>query len=227
MKKPEIDYREFRFSRINEPQFRHLWLLLGWVGYFVLYFLTENFIPVERCTPIHCHLDDLIPFNEFFLIFYCAWYVLVFGSLLYYLLYDVKSFSNLQKFIMVTQAVAMLIYILFPSRQDMRPDEFVRDNVLTHLMAFIYDFDTATGVCPSLHVGYSLGILSVFAKKHGWRSGWTYAILFLVVMISISTAFVKQHSVIDIVAALPLGLLAEAVVFGKNCWIPRLSKQHA
>ena len=82
MKKAVVDYREFRLSRINEPRFSHLKLLLGWVGYFILYFLTENLIPAERCHPVHCALDDLIPFNEFFLIFYCAWYLLVFGSLL-------------------------------------------------------------------------------------------------------------------------------------------------
>ena len=46
MKKPVVDYRQFRLSKINEPQFAHLKLLLGWVVYFLFYFLTENFIPV-------------------------------------------------------------------------------------------------------------------------------------------------------------------------------------
>ena len=53
MKKPMVDYREFRLSRLNDPRFSHLKLLLGWVGYFVLYFLTENLIPAEKCTPVH------------------------------------------------------------------------------------------------------------------------------------------------------------------------------
>ena len=42
MKKPVVDYRELRLSNINEPRFKHVKLLLGWVGYFILYFLTEN-----------------------------------------------------------------------------------------------------------------------------------------------------------------------------------------
>ena len=37
-------------------------------------------------------------------------------------------------------------------------------------------------------------------------------------MISVSVAFVKQHSVVDIAAAIPVGLLAEYVVYGK--WKP-------
>ena len=82
MKRQAIDYRGFRLSRINEPRFRHLKLLLGWVFYFAMYFITENLIPASRCHPIHCALDDLIPFNEFFVIFYVGWYFLVFGALL-------------------------------------------------------------------------------------------------------------------------------------------------
>ena len=70
MRKPVVDYRTFRLRRLNEPQFSHLKYLLGWVGYFILYFLTENLIPAENCHPVHCRLDDIIPFNELFLIPY-------------------------------------------------------------------------------------------------------------------------------------------------------------
>ena len=43
MRKPVVDYRSFRLSKINEPQFKHLQYLLGWVGYFILFFLTTSF----------------------------------------------------------------------------------------------------------------------------------------------------------------------------------------
>ena len=45
MKTPVVDYRRFRFSRLNTPEFSHLKLLAGWLAYFALYFLTENLIP--------------------------------------------------------------------------------------------------------------------------------------------------------------------------------------
>ena len=222
MKKPVVDYREFRFSRLNEPRFSHIKLLAGWIFYFSMYFITENLIPAERCTPIHCKLDDLIPFNEFFVIFYVGWYFLIFGSLLYTFLYKIENFRRLQIYIMVTQAVAMLCYVLWPSRQDLRPEVFARDNVLTQLIAFIYSFDTSTGVCPSLHVGYSFGVLSV-AWKDKDVPGWGKALLlFVVIMICLAVCFVKQHSVLDVVAALPLCLLAECITFGKSYWRPRL-----
>ena len=215
MKKPVVDYRQFRLSKINEPQFAHLKLLLGWVVYFLFYFLTENFIPVESCHVIHSALDDLIPFNEFFFIPYCFWYLLIVISLVYFALYDVENFKNLQIFIIITQVVAMTVYILYPSVQNLRPTEFARDNFFTWLAGIIYTLDTPTGVCPSLHVAYSLGIGSCWLKEKSASKLWKGFVVFSVILISLSTAVVKQHSVVDIAAALPVGLLAEILVFGK------------
>lgn len=222
MKKQLYDYHGFSLRRLNEPRFSHAWLLAGWLGYFALYFITENLIPAERCHPIHCWLDDVIPFNELFVIFYVGWYALVFGSLAYTFFCDVPRFKKLQVFIIVTQAVAMACYILYPSRQDLRPDVFPRENVLTALMGLIYSFDTSTGVCPSLHVAYSLGILSVGLKDRDLAAGWKAALTFVVVMICAAVCFVKQHSAMDVLMALPVCLLAEALVYGKDYWLPRI-----
>ncbi len=224
MRKPAVDYRQFRLSRLNEPRYAHLKLLGGWIVYFMLYFLTENFIPQSRWHVIHCALDDVIPFHEGFALLYCYWYVLIVISLGSFLLYDVTSFKRLQVYIMITQAVAMLVYIVYPSVQNLRPASFERDNALTRLMAFIYSFDTPTGVCPSLHVAYSMGIASVWCRSGLAGRPWKAWMILSAVLISISTAFVKQHSVVDIFAAIPLGLLAECLVFGKTGlrnWIER------
>lgn len=228
MKKPVVNYRAFKPSRIREPQYAHILLLAGWLVYFALYFLTENLIPADRCHVVHCALDDVIPFHEGFLIAYCYWYVLLVGSLLWFFLYDIKSFKRLQIYIMITQAAAMTAYIFWPSIQNLRPAAFERDNFLTRLMAFIYAFDTPTGVCPSLHVAYSMGIAAVWGRVKEAGGGWKGFVIFSAILISISTAFVKQHSVVDILAAVPVGLLAEYLVFGPTPlrrWIEREDAQ--
>lgn len=227
MRKPVVDYREFRLSKINEPDFRHLKLLLGWVVYFILYFLTENLIPAEKCTPVHMWLDDVIPFCEWFLIPYVFWYLLIVISLGYFLLYHVDSFRRLQTFIIITQAVAMTVYILFPNRQDLRPTVFPRDNFLTQCIALLYSFDTSTGVCPSLHVAYSLGIASVWLKEQGVSRWWKAFVVVAVVLICMSTMFIKQHSAVDFFAALPVCVLAEGIVYGKRYWLARFQKRGA
>lgn len=221
-KKKPVDYRGFTLRRLNEPQFSHLKLLGGWIFYFAMYFITENLIPPERCHPIHCALDDLIPFNEYFVFFYVGWYLLVFGALAYTLFYNVPNFRKLQIYIICTQVIAMTCYVLYPSRQDLRPLFFERENILTALIAFIYSFDTSTGVCPSLHVGYSLGILSVALKDRELGAGWKIALGLLVFMICLAVCFVKQHSALDVLWALPMCLVAEIITFGRDYWLPRL-----
>lgn len=224
MKRSAYDYSGFSLRKMRDPRFNHVLLLAGWIGYFSLYFITENLIPAERCHVIHCALDDQIPFCEGFVIFYVGWYLLVALSLAYTLFFNVPGFRKLQIYIMITQAVAMLCYILYPSIQLLRPDPLPRSNAFTWILGIIYAFDTPTGVCPSLHVAYSMGILSVALKDRELGRGWKAAILVFVLMVCLAVCFVKQHSAVDVLAALPLCLLAEILVFGKDYWLPRLGR---
>ncbi len=221
MKKPVVDYRSFRFSKLNTPEFSHLLLLLGWVGYFILYFLTENLIPAEKCYPVHSALDDIIPFCEYFVIPYVFWYLLIVFSLGYFALYNTESFKELSKFIIITQILAMICYIIFPTRQDLRPAEFANDNIFTDIVALLYSFDTNTGVCPSLHVAYSIGIGSVWLKEKDANICWKIFVVIAVILICLSTMFIKQHSAVDFFAALPVCLVAELIVFGKSYYFKR------
>lgn len=192
-------------------------IYMPWFGWLNVYTPTRT-----DAFEMNSTLDALIPFCEWFAIPYVFWYVLIVFSLVYFALYDPDSFKKLMTFIIVTQVVAMTIYIVFPNRQDLRPEMFERDNPLTRLMGFIYSVDTNTGVCPSLHVAYSIGIASTWLKYRDASKGRKAFIVAAVILICISVAFVKQHSVVDIFAALPVCLLAEVIAFGKSYWKPKL-----
>lgn len=214
MERKAYDYRDFRISKLNEPRFSHIrMVVITWLIYFSLYFITENLIPAEDCHPIHCALDDMMPFCEYFAVFYVGWYLLVAGSLAYYLFYDVSRLRQLDLYIFVTQIVAMTIYIIYPSRQDLRPEFFARENIFTWIMGAIYSFDTNTGVCPSLHVAYSIAIFSVMFKDKNLSGVWKGILAILVLCIAPATAFVKQHSMIDVFAAIPVAILGEIIVY--------------
>lgn len=224
MRKAQVDYRKFHLTNINDPQFSHLKLLLGWVGYFAMYLITERLIPAENCYVMHSRLDDLIPFCEVFVIPYVFWYLLIVISLGYFLVYNIDSFKRLQIFIIITQIVAMAVYIIFPNMQDLRPTEFARDNIFTDIVGLLYTVDTNTNVCPSLHVAYSLGIASVWVKEKDAKISWKIFVVITVILICLSTAFIKQHSVLDGFAAIPVCILAEAIVYGKDYWLPRFKR---
>ena len=122
---PETDLRGFRLSRINEPQFRHLWWLLFWPVYLLRYFLVEHWNPAQTYHVMHCFLDDWIPFQEGFIVFYASWYFLIVGVHLYTLLYDRDTFCRYSKFLCIGMSVSTVIFLVYPSCQQLRPAVFL------------------------------------------------------------------------------------------------------
>ena len=211
MRKPTVDYRGFSLRKLNDPRFSHLKLLGGWLGYFAMYLITEYLNPNNSGTAVSCSLDYKIPFLEIFVIPYVGWYLLIALSLLYFALYNVENFKRLQIFIIVTQVAAMIIYITFPNFQPLRPDVYPRDNFLTDIVALLQTADTNSNVCPSLHVAYSIGIASIWLKEKDAKGWVKTAIVIFCILVCLSTAFVKQHSVIDGLVAIPVCILAEGI----------------
>lgn len=211
MKKPIVDYRDFSLKKLNDPRFSHLKLLVGWIVYFVLYLITEHCIPNNTGTAISCAVDYKIPFCEWFVIPYVGWYLLIVISLLYFALYNVENFKRLQIFIIVTQITAMVIYIIFPNFQPLRPEVYPRDNFFTDIVVFLQAADTNSNVCPSLHVAYSVGIISIWLKEKSAKPITKIAIVIFCILVCLSTVFIKQHSVIDGIVALFVCILAEYI----------------
>lgn len=165
-------------------------------------------------TPVHCPLDDQIPFCEYFLIPYLLWFVFLIGIQIYTLLYDTESFKKFMKFIIVSYSLAIVIYMLFPNCQELRPVIFERENIFTKFLEGFYQFDTNTNVCPSIHVVGSVAVMLC-----GWdckslnTAGWKTFFGISAFLISISTVFLKQHSVLDIIAAVPVCMAAYLVAY--------------
>lgn len=217
MKSQAIDYRGFRLSKLHQPVYQHLKLLLYWPVYGLAFQFVEHCWPVEQYIDMHCTLDDWIPFHEAFLIPYLFWFAYLILMHVYTLMYDVDTFRRMMKFIMLTYTITIAIYLIFPTSQSLRPTEFPRDNVLTRLTAGLYAFDTNTNVCPSIHVLGSAAVMLAAAHTPELRRGpWAWAVQLTGVLICASTVFMKQHSVLDVLAAVPLCLLGYWAAFSKS-----------
>ena len=223
-----VDYRNFRFSKLNTPEFQHLKYLVFWPIFGVLFLTVERLWIRDHYISIHCSLDDLIPFCEYFLIPYLFWFVFLIGMHLYTLLFDTESFKKLMRFIIVSYSLSMMIYIVFPNCQELRPLVFERDNLFTRFLAGFYQFDTNTNVCPSIHVIGSVAVMvSAWNSRHFHTPGWRIIFGVVTILISMSTVFLKQHSVLDVFAAVPVCILAYYAAYGRRKgelkWSPKQS----
>ena len=217
MKKPIVDYRKLRISNISSDEYKHLRLLLFWPVFGLMFLFVERFYRVDYYHPMYCSFDDLIPFCEWFLIPYMFWFVFLVGIHLYTLLYDVDTFRRMMKYIIITYSTAMLIYFIFPTCQELRPIQFERDNILTRFITGFYQFDTNTNVCPSIHVIGSLAVMEAALWSRQIQSrGIKAAFVIVAVLICLSTVFMKQHSIIDLFAALPICFIAHFLCYRKN-----------
>lgn len=196
------DYRSLRLRNIAAPEYRHVLLLLFWPIHGLLFLLLERGGFAGPYYTVQCALDNMIPFNEWFFIPYLFWFVYLSGGLIYAFFYDVPSFKRMMWFIILTYGTTLLIYVLWPTQQLLRPQTFLRDNFMTRFAAWFYRFDTNTNVCPSIHV---LGAVAVSVGL--WDSPrlcgpvWRMLLWAQTALISVSTLFVKQHSVLDVLAA--------------------------
>lgn len=184
----------------------HAWLFPILMAAYLILFFSLN-ITSEPKYIIHCALDDIIPFIDWFVIPYALWFLAFPGSLILYLLLDKQDFYDLCFVIFGGAMITFVIYFLWPSGLDLRP-ETVGDSLCSRIMQLIWLADPPNNVCPSLHCSISAAIALVTLASRKMRPHPTAVclIVFMMMLICVSTVFVKQHSVLDIVAGVALSL---------------------
>ena len=113
---------------------------------------------------VHMTIDDYIPFCEIFVVPYLIWFLYVPAVLVYLFFRDRKGYRNNAVFLCAGMAVFLIVSAICPNIQQLRLQEFPRDNVFTHLIGLLWKTDTPTNLFPSIHVYNSLG--AHFAVMH-------------------------------------------------------------
>ena len=67
-----------KLSQLRSRCRPHLWYQLYWVVYLIWFFWLDLTVTAPKYI-IHSPLDDLIPFNEWFVLPYCSWFLLLAG----------------------------------------------------------------------------------------------------------------------------------------------------
>ena len=196
-------------------QYKHVLLLLYFPFYLAAFRYLENIRP-DRLHIISSPLDQYIPFIPVFILPYLFWFLYIAGPGLYFLFCEKEVFCRLMYFGMIGMTVFLVVSWVYPNGLAIRPDSFADDNVFTQLTRFVYSVDTATNVLPSIHVFNSVGIYLAVkdSERLSQKKGIRYASLIMTTLIILSTMFVKQHSVVDVVAGLTLSYVSYELVYG-------------
>lgn len=193
-------------------KYKHAWIL----SYFFIYmawfmWLEKNIIPEYW---MKSPLDDLIPFVPAFIVPYTMWFAYVAAAIVFFFLTSKQDYYRLCAFLFIGMSIILTIYMLFPNGHRLRP-QIEADGLFLRMIAKLHQADTSTNVAPSIHVYNSIGVHIALAKSEktaniNWLRRGSFVLMILIVM---STVLLKQHSVDDILFALPLSLIMYILVY--------------
>ncbi|MCR5343748.1 MAG: phosphatase PAP2 family protein [Butyrivibrio sp.] len=165
-------------------------------------------------TVIHSTLDDKIPFLEIFIIPYLGWFAYcAFFFFLFLLMYDMEDFFKNAAFFFAGMTLFLIISSIWPNIQYLRPTVMPRDNIFTHLVANLYKTDTPTNLWPSIHVYNAIGTHLAVANSKRFSKWLKGGSLIFCISVILSTMFLKQHSVIDVLGGIIFAVATNLVVY--------------
>ncbi|QGU94218.1 phosphatase PAP2 family protein [Clostridium bovifaecis] len=199
---------------------KHFLYLLVFVPLILVFYFCQRFITPRYI--MHSKYDEYIPFVKFFIVPYIFWFIYMAIGFVYFGLKSKEEFIKLLKFIFWGMSISYMIFVLFPSGQNMRPSLNDKD-VFSKAVGFIYSVDPPINVFPSIHVINAIGVNIAVCNSALFNNRKRIKSLSSIVMIFIcaSTVFIKQHSLIDVLAGTVLSLGIYSVIY----YIPEVIKK--
>ena len=198
---------------------RHLIPIAVWFVIYMGLFGFLEIVPPKDVHLIHCALDDRIPNMAIFIYPYVSWfpYILVCAALAIKNLDD-RQFKKAVLVLTTGMNIFLFISYVWPTGLDLRESIVYDLHTLSgNLLKFVQTVDTPKSVFPSMHVYVTLVLqytLEMQKKLVPALGIWVGRVL--AVLIVLSTMFTKQHSAVDVTAAIVmfavLALAAEKIV---------------
>ena len=201
-------------------KYKHLLLYLYVPIYAAAFFAVEGVISNDHAfTSMLLPVDYTIPFFEWAVIPYILWYPFMVAVAVYLSVTDGRAFSRYMCYMMIGFSLFIVFSFVFPNgtAAAFRPDTDAlgRNNVATWLLNnFIWKNDTYTNVMPSLHVvGSFMAVFGFYDSKLKKHKALGYAVAAFAILIIMSTVFVKQHAIIDIIVGIVYSVILYFVVY--------------
>ncbi len=177
------------------------------------WYLITQMMPLEY-TVIESSLDKYIPFIPEFIIPYLIWFLYVPGLMVYVYLKDRSVFKRQALLLSIGMAFCAFVFVVFPTSISLRPTISDSDGFFVGLCAIIYSNDNPVNVFPSLHCFEAVAVhIATFSdEKFKNQLALRISSSVLVVMICLSTVFIKQHSIIDVIGGILLAVVIQTIL---------------
>ena len=186
---------------------KHLFIQAFFLFYLPWFVILEKF--VSKYHVIHVPLDDTIPFCEYFIMPYIIWFLYVAFTILFTSTHDHEKYYYGSLYLFIGMTLFLIISTIYPTGHLLRVANFSRDNTCISLVKFLYKIDTPTNILPSIHVYNSAACLVILCKDKYFKQNRLLIIVAFLLTISIilSTVFLKQHSIADVISGILLSYL--------------------
>lgn len=173
---------------------------------------------------VHSLVTDLDRMS-WFVIPYVSWYPFI----LFIFVYLCFSHREIYYRVIFSLGIGMIIsYIIYYFFQTTVPRPAITgDSPLLNLVRLVYNTDNPYNCFPSIHVLSSFIIIKGISKSNCSRL-FRFIVYFIAVLVILSTQFIKQHVIMDLIFAIILGdgiyrIIDYLIMSGGLLWIRKLS----
>jgi membrane-associated phospholipid phosphatase len=163
---------------------------------------------------VHSLITDMdrgIPFMSIFILPYMAWYYFLMGTLIYLCFVDKPTYY---RSIITINVCTLICYVVFYIYQTTVPrPELYGTDVFTRLVQFVYNFDKPYNCFPSIHCLTSYTLALAINKSTAKNIHNLLIINIMSALIMYSTLAIKQHVVLDVLAAILISDLVYRLTF--------------
>lgn len=192
----------------------HIAFALYMPVYLLCFFYLEKLVTTDFVA-LNSPIDDIIPFVDAFIVPYILWFIYVAVGCVFFFFASQREFIKLMLFLIFGMTLYLFICYIYPNGlRDFRPFMLNRNSLFYPAVHWLYSTDTSTNVFPSIHVYNSLAIHTAIMHSSKIHKRWIKDIsLILCVLICLSTMFLKQHSVIDVIGGSVMAALFYRLIY--------------
>lgn len=167
---------------------------------------SKNLADFSRAFDVTLGLDALIPLRPEWVVIYVVTFLFWMMGLLFAARQDEELCFRFASGVIIAEIICCVIFIAFPSCIT-RPELAVSD-FFTGVLSLVYFFDTPTNCFPSMHCLFAYLVFrqSLSSPAQSCGTGCSGAVF--TVLVCLSTLFVKQHVIADVIGGIFFGELA-------------------